>query len=337
MRVGLVSTLATRVAPQCSGSIEGLVWLLSRDLTRLGHEVTVFAVAGSQPQGELVATLPGPYGNGGSPGDWQVCEWVNLCRAVGQSGHFDVLHSHAYLFGLPLQPLAKAAMLHTLHTQPHLNEASLRSLAPDAPVTAISHSQWRDYPQFPPVAVIHHGIDRTQFTFRPDPEDYVCYLGRFVPGKGAVAAVQAARELGLRIVLAGPESPYFRDHVRPLVDGKSVEYVGSVTGEGRDRLLGGARTLLYPIGNPEPFGLVMVEAMMCGTPVAAMRLGAVPEIVSEGVSGSCADDITDFPRAVVRCLELDRGCVRAEAELRFTSERMAREYSAVYERLAKGA
>jgi glycosyltransferase involved in cell wall biosynthesis len=117
--------------------------------------------------------------------------------------------------------------------------------------------------------------------FRPEAEDYVCFLGRFTPDKGPLAAVAAARELGLRLLLAGPRSDYFTRRVEPLVDGRGVEYVGPVAGQTRDRLLGGARALLYPIRQPEPFGLVPVEAMMCGTPVAAVRLGGA-EIVEEG-------------------------------------------------------
>src|SRR5215468_4168722 len=137
MRIAQVATLATPVRRERSDSIEYLVWLLSRELTRMGHEVTVFAAAGSEVDGELVATLPGPYGTAGSPDDWQLCEWINLCRAVEQSGRFDVLHSHAYLWGLPLQGLARAPVVHTLHVSPYDEEARLWSLFPDARVTAV--------------------------------------------------------------------------------------------------------------------------------------------------------------------------------------------------------
>src|SRR5262245_66193541 len=130
MRIAQVSTLATPVRRERSDSIEYLVWLLSRELTRLGHEVTVFATAGSKTCGELVATLPGPYGEDGSPDDWQLCEWINLARAVEESGRFDVLHSHAYLWGLPLQGLAGAPMVHTTHVCPDDDTARLWSAAP---------------------------------------------------------------------------------------------------------------------------------------------------------------------------------------------------------------
>jgi glycosyltransferase involved in cell wall biosynthesis len=337
MRIAQVSTLSTPVRREGSDSVEGLVWLLSRELTALGHEVTVFACAGSEPCGELVATLPGPYGQGGSPGDWRLCEWINLCRAVGESARFDVLHAHAYLWGMPLQTLARAPMVHTLHVSPYEDEARLWSLAPGSCVTAISRYQWSACPGLRPAAVIPHGVDPEQFTFRPEPEDYVCFLGRFIPGKGPVEAVAVARALGLRLLLAGPRNDYFHEHVEPLLDGRSVEYVGPVSSRERDRLLGGARALLYPVQAPEPFGLVQVEAMMCGTPVVAVRLGAVPEIIDEGVTGCTAASADGLARQVVRAFELDRRRVRARAEERFSAARMAAEYARLYQRLVAGA
>ncbi len=333
MRIAQVSTLASPVRSDAGGSVEAFIWLLTRELVRLGHEVTVFGCAGSETAGKCVVTLPGPYGAKDALDDWQLCEWVNLCRAVEQSGHFDLLHSHAYLWGLPLQPLSRAPMVHTLHVVPDDDSARLWSMAPAACVTAISNHQWSAYPELQPAAVVPHGVDLSQFTFQPQPEDYVCYLGRFTSGKGPCQAIAAARALGLRLRMAGPENGYFREQVKPLIDGKSVEYAGYVRGPARDKLLGGARALLYPIQYPEAFGLVLVEAMLCGTPVAAMGLGAAPEIIDQGISGSVAKSPEEFPRAVVEAMALDRARVRRQAEQRFSAERMARDYVRVYERI----
>jgi glycosyltransferase involved in cell wall biosynthesis len=300
--------------------------------------VTVFACAGSEVCGELVATLPGPYGADGSPDDWQLCEWINLCRAIEQSPRFDVLHSHAYLWGLPLQPLSKAPMVHTLHVCPHQNAARLWQMAPGACVTAISRYQWSVFPDLAPAAVIHHGVDASQFTYRDKPDDYVCYLGRFTRGKGPRAAISAARDLGLRLKLAGPRNDYFAKKIEPLVDGKTVEFVGPVSGPERDRLLGGARAFLYPLQEPEPFGLVAVEAMMCGTPVAAIRRGAVGELIEDGVTGYCADPDGNFLAAIEQALTLKRRQVHDCAAARFTAEQMAQGYLDIYEQqLRKGA
>ena len=336
MRLALVSTVSSPVRSDAHGSVEAWTWLLTRELNRLGHAVTVFGCAGSEVDGEVMVTLPGPYATNGAPDDWQVCEWMNLCRAVEQSNNFDVVHSQAYLWGAPLGPMARSPMLHTLHIVPDDNHAALWRAWPRTHVTALSRHQWSEFPDLQAVAIIPHGVDVAQFTFQPDPGDYLLYLGRFVSGKGPLHAIEIARALGMRLVLAGPENAYYREKVKPLVDSRTVEFAGFVRGAERDRLLGGARALVYPIQHPEAFGLVLVEAMLCGTPVAAMRLGAVPEIVEEGVTGFTALAVEDFRQAVPNCLRLDRRRVREAAEQRFSAPRMAAGYAAVYERLVRG-
>ena len=333
MRVAEVATLATPVSRLGSGSIEAIVWHLTKGLVDRGHQVTVFGAAGSTPHGELVATLPDTYGADGSPQDWQVCEWENVAQAVAQSGRFDVVHSHGYLWGLPLEPLSRAPMVHTLHVLPYEDSRRLVHLHSGATITAVSHFQWREFPDVEPAAVIHHGVDPVDFTFRAEPEDYVCYLGRFLPVKGVLAAVDAARGMGLPIVLAGPRDDFFDEEVAPLVDGDGVRYAGAVTGPERDVLLGGARALLYPISLPEPFGLVLPEAMMCGTPVVATSVGAVPELVDDGVTGALVEDPSCIGDGVSRALALDRAVVRARAVERFHVDRMVDGYLRVFERV----
>jgi glycosyltransferase involved in cell wall biosynthesis len=330
MRIAQISTVATPVQAEGSGSVEGLVWLLSRELRRMGHEVTIFGVEGSDAGGDVVSTLPGPYGSPGSPYDWQQCEWINLCRAVERSGQFDIVHSHAYLWGTPLNHLSQAPMLHTMHVSPYENDARLWQLAPDSCVTAISRYQWSSFPELHPAAVIYHGVDAEQFTLQTSASDYVCYLGRFIPGKGPLQAIAAARSLGLRLLLAGPRNPYFRQHIEPLLDDNSVEYVGFMSGAEKNRLLGGARALLYPVQSPEPFGLVLIEAMMCGTPVVATRLGAVPEIIDEGVTGYLVPSADALADRLPMAFALDRRSIRAQAETRFAAHRMAGEYLQLY-------
>lgn len=333
MRIALVPTVSAPVRKDSGGSVEAWTWLLARELKRLGHAVTIFGCGGSETDAKFVETLPGPYGANGSYDDWQLCEWVNLCRAVEQSGRFDILHSQAYLWGIPLQPMARAPMLHTIHIVPDDNAAKLWASAPASHVTAISNHQWSAHPQLAPVAIIPHGVDVAQFTFREKPDDYVLYLGRFTSGKGPLLAIKTARTLGLRLLMAGPENPYFREKIKPLIDGKNIEYAGFVRGAERDKLLGGARALLYPIQYPESFGLVMVEAMLCGTPVAAMRFGAVPEIIEENVSGISMANSHDFSTAVTKCFLLDRRVIRERAAARFSAEGMACDYAKVYARI----
>src|SRR5262249_25302949 len=267
MRIAQVSTLSAPVGPQAGGSVESLVWLLTRELTRLGHDVTVFGCAGSECDGRVVAAQPRPYGSNGAFEDWQLGEWVNWSGAVARAEDFDVLHTHASLWGLPLEALSRAPMTHTLHIVPDDNHAALWRSHPSAQVVALSRHQWSVFPDLTPAAIIPHAVDAAAFPFCAKPDDYLLYLGRFVSGKGPLHAIAAANALGMRLVLAGPENAYFREHLRPHIDGRAVEYAGFVTGAVRSRLLGGARALLYPIQYPEAFGLTLVEAMLCGTPV----------------------------------------------------------------------
>src|SRR5262245_40311126 len=175
-------------------------------MTRLGHDVTVFGAAGSETDGEFVATLPGHYATAGAPNDWRLCEWINLCRAVEESERFDVLHSHAYLWGLPLERLSHAPMVHTTHVLPGEDAAFLRAMSPRACVTATSHFQWSSFQDLPPTRVIYHGVDPADFMFQAHPRDYVCFLGRFTLGKGALRAIAIAKELSIPLLLAGPRN-----------------------------------------------------------------------------------------------------------------------------------
>src|SRR4051794_10018093 len=218
MKIAQIATLSTPVRPVNSGSVEAHIWLLTRELTRQGHEVTVFACSGSDVAGDLVATLPGPYGEGGAPHDWQLCEWINIGRALAEAGRFDVVHSHAYPWAIPKEKLAGKPVVHTSHVMPGSDQSYIWSATPGACVTALSHYQWRAFPELRPAAVIPHGVDASQFTYAPEPEDYVCFLGRFNWGKGPLLAIEAARAAGVRLLLAGPCNTYYRERIEPLVD-----------------------------------------------------------------------------------------------------------------------
>lgn len=338
MRIAQVPTLASPVRPDIAGtgSVEGLVWSLSEHLVSQGHEVTVFGAAGSSVAGELVATVPGPYGTCGAPDDWQLCEWINLCEAIKQSSEFDVLHSHAYLWGMPLEQLSAAPMVHSLHVWPYADSVALRRAHPRAWMTAVSEAQWSDHPDVDASVVVPHGVDPTMFPARATASDHACYLGRFIPGKGPVEAIETARAAGLGLVLAGPPNEYFSSCVAPLVDGRDIEYVGPVAAGERAELLGSAGVLLAPFRAPEPFCLVLAEAMMCGTPVVATALGAAPEIVESGVTGYCATSVAALPGLLHGALGLDRAIVRKSAESRFGVTRMVDDYLAVYRQVVDG-
>jgi glycosyltransferase involved in cell wall biosynthesis len=343
MRIAQISTVCTPVRPSHSGSVETIVWLLSRELARLGHEVTVFGCGGSEVDESsgvrFVETLPSSYGDGGAPDDWTMCEWINLSRALSQSDEFDIVHSHVYMWGLTMQGLSAAPMVNTLHILPYDDDAQVWRLHPDARVTGISTYQWQAYPDLQPLATIPHGVAVEQFDFREDCEDYLLYLGRFIENKGPLDAIELAQHMGCRLVLAGPRSDYFDHHIARLVDGRRIVYAGAVDSMQRSSLLGGAMALIYPLREPEPFGLVQVEAMLCGTPVVAPRLGAVPEIIEDGITGFMSEpaDLTSLADATKRAFRLDRSRIRETAKRRFSAARMAEDYLALYGSIVQNA
>jgi glycosyltransferase involved in cell wall biosynthesis len=334
MRIAQVATVNTPVRRIGAGSIESMVWLLTRELVALGHDVTVFCAHGSNTPGRTVCTVP-TCASEGAP-DWHICEWINLAAAVERSREFDVIHSHAYLWGVPLQPLSAAPLVHTLHVMPDGDAGALRRLHPTVPVVGISAYQWAAFPSAPPAAVIHHAVDGEAFSYSEEPDDYVCFVGRFTPGKGPERALEIARAAGVRLLLAGPRNAHFDRTVAPHVDGARVAYLGPIGGAERNRLLGRARALLYPLAEPEPFGLVPVEAMMCGTPVVATDLGAVPDIVRQGVTGFYAPGADALPALLPRSFQLDRRVVREEAVRRFSPSRMAQQHLDLYEHVVSG-
>jgi glycosyltransferase involved in cell wall biosynthesis len=330
MRIAQISTTAETIRENSSGSVESQVWLMARELTRRGHEVTTFGVAGSDVDGEFVRTLSGPYGAENSFDDWHLCEWMSLCEAIKHSGRFDILHSHVNLWGLPLEALANAPMVHTMQTMPEDDTARLWRLYPNARVIALSRQQYSAFPDLNPITVIPPGLDATRFTFQPTPEDYVCYLGRFEIDNGVLQAIAATRAAGIRLVMTGPTSQYFREKIEPMVDGKSIEYAGLVKGADREKLFGNAKAFIYPIQYPEAFSVVLVEAMLCGTPVVALNVGVVPEIVENGVSGFYTNSASDLASAINKSSSLDRARIRQYAEQKFSVARTIAHHEQVY-------
>jgi len=336
VKIAQVATVGYPVHPARAGSIELVVWNLTEQLIALGHEVTVFATADSQTSGRLVAVLEAGYNSSPNPPicDWLGSEWMNLCAAAERAGDFDLLHSHAYIYGVPLAQVVDRPMVHTHHVGVSADNHEFVRRHPGSHVTAISAHQWSAYPGVRLLATIPHGLAPDAYVFHSVPRDYLCFLGRFIPGKGPVNAVEVARKLDIPLIFAGERTPYFTEAVEPLVDGDFIRYVGPVYGEAKSALLGGARALVYPLASPEPFGLVMVEAMLCGTPVAAIECGAVPEIVDAGVTGVYAKTLGELIERVPDALGLDRAAIRRRAERRFSARRMALDYLDAYQRIA---
>jgi glycosyltransferase involved in cell wall biosynthesis len=335
LRIAQIAPLEMPVRPEVGGSIQQLVWSLTEELVRLGHHVTLFATGDSRTSAALHAVYPSDYDHDQAIWDWRFHELLHVASAFERAVEFDVIHSHVYQLGLPFTRLVSTPVVHTYHVNP--NDDIVRGFARyrEARVVAISNYQRRALAALADVDVVHHGIDTDAFPFQPRSGDYLAFLGRIIARKGPVEAIHLAKRVGMPLVLAGPaDEAYYRSEVAPLVDGRQVRYLGPVGPEGRNRLLGGAAALLFPLMAGEPFGLVTIEAMACGTPVAALARGAVPEIVSNGVTGYAADDLDSLAALIPATIALDRARVRREAVQRFDYRRMVRDYVAVYRRAA---
>jgi glycosyltransferase involved in cell wall biosynthesis len=335
LRIAELAPVAMPIRPGEGDSIEQLVSLLTEELVRRGHDVTLFAVGDSETTADLRSFYAHGYREDEEIWDWRVPETLNAASAFEQASAFDVMHSHSYHFALPFTHFVSTPVVHTYHVQlgPEVLDGFRRY--PEAHLVAISDFQRSELEGFDDVPVIHNGIDADAFPFGDGRGEYLAFLGRMIPSKGAAEAVRVAHELDIPLVMAGPSTEWFEREVRPALDDRLVRYLGTIDAAGRNELLAGAAALLYPITYPEPFGLVMVEAMACGTPVAAFGVGAVPEVVEQGVGGRWVPPGESLRDAVQSAVQLDRRRVREAAVERFDYRRMVDAYERLYRRLTR--
>jgi glycosyltransferase involved in cell wall biosynthesis len=337
MRIAHIAPVATTIPPPKSGSVETMTSLLTEGLVARGHDVTLFATGDSKTSAKLFAIYPHGYWHDEHMWPWELYEMLNLAAAVERAADFDLIHYEAayYPMSLAFTRLSPTPIVQTLHHSPSAAEIKLWSQYPEAPFVAISNEQAQLLSGLNVYGTVLHGIDTDNFVFRAEPEDYLLFLGRFTEGKGVLQAIEIARRAGLRLILAAAEDEYYRERVATHVDGRQVVYYGEADFAAKVKLYGGARALLYPIQAREPFGLVLAEAMACGTPVAALDRGAVREIVDQGVTGMVFGDLEQLVDGLSSVLALDRRRVRDRAVARFGAARMVDEYLSVYSRLVE--
>jgi len=337
VRIAHIAPVATSIPPPKSGSVETMTSLLTEGLVARGHDVTLFATGDSTTGAKLHAIYPHGYWHDEHMWPWELYEMLNLATVVERAAEFDVIHYEAayYPMSLAFTRLSPTPIVQTLHHSPSQAEIALWSRYPEAPFVAISNEQAGLLSGLKVVATVLHGIDTASFVFREKPDDYLLFLGRFTEGKGVLQAIELARRVDMRLILAAAEGDYYRERVAPHVDGRRVVYYGEADFDAKVKLYGGARALLYPIQSREPFGLVLAEAMACGTPVVALDRGAVREVVDEGVTGMIFDNLEQMANELPRVFDLDRRSVRERAVARFDAARMVDEYIAVYKRLAE--
>jgi glycosyltransferase involved in cell wall biosynthesis len=337
LRIAHIAPVATTIPPSKSGSVETMTALLTEGLVARGHDVTLYATADSKTSARLNAIYPHGYWHDEDMWPWELYEMLNLAAAVERSSEYDIIHYEAayYPMSLAFTRLSPTPIVQTLHHSPSAAEVTLWSRYPEAPFVAISNEQARLLVGLNVVDTVLHGIDTDGFTFEARPDDYLLFLGRFTEGKGVLQAIEIAKRVGMRLILAAAEGEYYREKIAPHVDGRHIVYYGEADFAAKVKLYGGARALLYPIQAREPFGLVLAEAMACGTPVAALDRGAVREVVDEGVTGMVFNDLEQMINELPRVFDLDRRRVRERAVARFGVARMVDEYIAVYTRLVE--
>jgi len=348
MRIAQVAPPFESVPPARYGGTERVVATLTDELVRRGHDVTLFASGDSRTTAHLVPIVDRALWHQKPPYKDLLPFWAIALGCVAEHlAEFDVIHNHLDYWAFPLARLAPSPMVTTLHGRLDLPELQplYRAFA-DVPLVSISDAQRAPLPFANFVATIYHGIELNQFTFTPRSRGYLAFLGRTSPEKGLDTAVHVARRVGMPLKIAARKPlpfardpgvrrdwRYFHEVIEPLLDAEGVEFIGEVGGRAKDQFLGGAAALLFPISWPEPFGLVMAEALACGTPVIALRNGSVPEVIRPGATGFVCDTEDELVEAVGQIGEIDRAACRAEAERRFSPGTMAERYEQVYEQL----
>ena len=339
MRIAQIAPLHEAVPPKLYGGTERVVSFLTEELVALGHDVTLFASGDSVTSAKLEPIWPRALRLDPAIRDPIAPHMLLMEAARAKADEFDVLHFHMDYWPFSLFGRQRTPFVTTLHGRLDLAELQpVFDTFPHAPVVSISDAQRRPLPQANYVRTVLHGIPANLLTPQPGPKDYLAFLGRIAPEKGPDRAIRIARACGIPLKIAAKvdkaDQVYFDNIIRPMLPGGGVEMIGEINDAQKPEFLGGACGLLMPIDWPEPFGLVMIEAMACGTPVIAFNRGSVPEIVQHGVRGFIFEDETGAMSAVSRLGELSRGTVRSRFEARFTARRMAEDYLSIYRSLA---
>ena len=338
MRIAQIAPLFEAVPPKLYGGTERVVSWLTEELVAMGHDVTLFASGDSVTKAKLDPTWPRSLRLDPTVLDWYATLYVALDHVYKQAHKFDILHFHMDYFPNLLFQMQPVPFVTTLHGRLDLPElGTVFRTFPDVPLVSISDAQRKPIPDLNWIGTVYHGITRDLLTPQPVEPSYFAFLGRISPEKGIERAIQIAGACGVKLKVAAKvdkaDAEYFKASVEPLLKHAHVEFIGEINDAQKPAFLSGAKATLFAIDWPEPFGLVMIESMACGTPVIAMRRGSVPEVMDDGVTGFIVDSVEEAIAACKRVDTLDRVKVRQQFEKRFTSRRMAEDYLELYERL----
>jgi glycosyltransferase involved in cell wall biosynthesis len=338
MRVAQVAPLYESVPPQYYGGTERVVSYLTEELVRQGHEVTLFASGDSVTKARLVAPCQRSLRLDTHCIDQIAHHILELELVLKDPTRFDIIHFHIDYLHFPLSCRQATPHITTLHGRLDIPDlVPLYQEFTQVPVISISNAQREPLPWLNWQGTVYHGLPEHLYRFHEKAGTYLAFLGRISPEKRVDRAIEIAKRIGMEIKIAAKvdavDRAYFEDRIAPLLKGPLVEYVGEIADGEKDEFLGNAYALLFPIDWPEPFGLVMIEAMACGTPVIAYRHGAIPEVIEDGVTGFIVDGLEDAIRAAERISTLSRKHCRRVFEQRFSASRMAEDYLTIYQRL----
>ena len=342
MRIAEVAPLQESVPPKLYGGTERVVSFLTEELVRQGHCVTLFASGDSRTHARLFPVCPRSLRLDPECEDYLPYCLVMLAEVLNRQKEFDVIHFHCGYLHFPLTRYARAANLTTLHGRLDLPDLRplMRTFA-DVTLVSISNSQRTPHPQANWQGTVYHGLPQDLYHCNRDPGQYLAFIGRTSPEKGLDQAIEIAKRAGKKLKIAAKvddvDREYFQNAIAPLLRHPLIEFIGEIGYPDKGTFLANASALLFPINWPEPFGLVMIEAMACGTPVIAYSRGSVPEIVESGISGFIVEGADSAVNAVNHLREIDRECCRRYFERRFTVERMASDYVGIYSRLLSEA
>ncbi|MGW0802481.1 glycosyltransferase family 4 protein [Nonomuraea sp. NPDC002799] len=328
VRVALLGPIAWRTPPRHYGPWEQVTSLLAEGLAAAGVDVTLFATLDSVTSGTLDGVCPRGYADDPSL-DGRVWEAMHVAHALSRSGEFDLVHNHLDWLPLAFADHCRTPLLTTVHG---FSGTGILPAYAHARSAYVSISDADRVPELDYVATVHHGIDLDAFPFDPVGGRRLIAFGRIHPDKGTHTAIEIARRAGMPLTICGivQDERYFEKEVAPKVDGEQVRFLGSVGPERRGEILGSGAALLHPIAFDEPFGLSVVESMACGTPVVAYRRGSMAEVVDQGVTGFLVDSLDEAVTALTRITTIDRAGCRAQAERRFTADRMVTSYLLIY-------
>ena len=327
------------VPPRLYGGTERIVSYLTEELVNLGHDVTLFASGDSITAANLIPCVPQALRLDASVRDTIPYYMLMLDRVRQQADDFDILHFHIDQFHFPLFRPISSRTVTTLHGRQDLTDLLPLYLGfSDMPLVSISNAQRRPIPNASFAGTVHHGIPAHLHRAAAEARGgYLAFLGRISPEKRPDRAIAIARAAGIPLKIAAKvdraDAVYFKNEIEPLLTGGGVEFIGEINDHQKSEFLGNARALLFPIDWPEPFGLSMIEAMACGTPVLAFRCGSVPEIVEDGITGAIVDTMEEAIAALPGVVALDRKKVRQRFEQRFSATRMAKDYVGIYRSL----